>query len=75
MLGPTRTLSEVANALAKATEKVRDGVIDFHDAELRHRLIEQWPVGEVWSIGGALEARRKPLGVCTTADLAALPSK
>lgn len=72
-LGPTRTLSKVANALAKATEKVWGGVVDLHDIELRQRLFQQWPVSEVWGIGGALEARLRPLGVRTTADLAALP--
>src|SRR3546814_2480686 len=72
-LGPTRTLSKVANALAKATEKVWGGVVDLHDVELRRRLFDQWPVGEVWGIGHALAARLRPLGVKTTADLAALP--
>lgn len=48
-------------------------MIDLHDLELRRRLFEQWPVGEVWGIGRALEARLRPLGVKTTADLAALP--
>ncbi|AMK20882.1 Y-family DNA polymerase [Sphingobium sp. MI1205] len=72
-LGPTRTLSKVANALAKATEKVWGGVVDLHDTELRRRLFEKWPVGEVWGIGGALEARLRPLGIRTTADLAAMP--
>tara|TARA_R110000787_G_scaffold286435_1_gene404955 strand:+ start:2019 stop:3284 length:1266 start_codon:yes stop_codon:yes gene_type:complete len=72
-LGPTRTLSKVANALAKATEKVWGGVVDLHDTELRRRLFEQWPVGEVWGIGSALEARLRPLGIRTTADLAAMP--
>lgn len=72
-LGPTRTLSKVANALAKATEKIWGGVVDLHDEELRRRLFERWPVGEVWGIGKALEARLRPLGVRTTADLAALP--
>jgi DNA polymerase V len=72
-LGPTRTLSKVANALAKATEKVWGGVVDLHDVELRRRLFEHWPVGEVWGIGAALEARLRPLGVKTTADLVALP--
>lgn len=71
-LGPTRTLSKVANALAKATEKVWGGVVDLHDIELRRRLFEKWPVGEVWGIGSALEARLRPLGIRTTADLAAL---
>lgn len=72
-LGPTRTLSKVANALAKATEKVWGGVVDLHDVELRRRLFEHWPVAEVWGIGRALEARLRPLGIKTTADLAALP--
>src|SRR3546814_8688408 len=53
-LGPTRTLSKVANALAKATEKVWGGVVDIHDVELRRRLFDQWQVGDVWGIGHAL---------------------
>lgn len=72
-LGPTRALSKVANALAKATEKVWDGVVDLHDTELRARLFAEWPVKEVWGIGSALAARLHPLGVRTVADLAALP--
>ncbi|WP_174278385.1 Y-family DNA polymerase [Sphingomonas bacterium] len=72
-LGPTRTLSKVANALAKATEKVWGGVVDLHDVELRDRLFQMWPVDEVWGIGRALAGRLRPLGVRTTADLAALP--
>lgn len=72
-LGPTRTLSKVANALAKATENIWGGVVDLHDQALRDRLFREWPVGEVWGIGKALEARLRPLGVRTTADLAALP--
>ncbi|MGI4878748.1 MAG: hypothetical protein ACRYG4_14810 [Janthinobacterium lividum] len=53
-LGPTRALSKVANALAKASEKVWGGVIDLHDVELRRRMFATWPVEEVWGIGGAL---------------------
>lgn len=73
-LGPTRTLSKVANALAKASEKVWQGVIDLHDIELRARMFASWPVEEVWGIGPALAARLRPLGVRTAADLAALPA-
>jgi len=72
-LGPTRALSKVANALAKATEKVWNGVVDLHDEELRHRLFAEWPVGEVWGIGKALAAKLQPLGIRTAADLAAMP--
>lgn len=72
-LGPTRALSKVANALAKATEKVWGGVVDLHDTELRARLFAEWPVKEVWGIGSALAARLLPLGVRTAADLTALP--
>lgn len=71
-LGPTRTLSKVANALAKVSEKVWDGVIDLHDVELRQRMFARWPVEEVWGIGGALTARLRPLGVRTAGDLIAL---
>jgi DNA polymerase V len=71
-LGPTRALSKVANALAKASEKVWAGVVDLHDVELRRRLFAAWPVEEVWGIGPALAARLRPMGVTTAADLAAL---
>ncbi|WP_062117164.1 Y-family DNA polymerase [Aureimonas sp. AU40] len=71
-LGPTRTLSKVANGLAKAGEKVFGGVIDLHDFELRKRLFQNWPVEEVWGIGRALAERLRPLGIRTTADLAAM---
>ncbi|KQQ91507.1 type VI secretion protein ImpB [Aureimonas sp. Leaf324] len=71
-LGPTRTLSKVANGLAKAGEKVFGGVIDLHDEELRKRLFKNWPVDEVWGIGRALTERLRPLGIRTTADLAAM---
>jgi len=72
-LGPTRALSKVANALAKATEKIWDGVVDLHDTELRARLFAEWPIKEVWGIGSALAARLHPLGIRTTADLVAMP--
>jgi DNA polymerase V len=71
-LGPTRTLSKVANGLAKAGEKVFGAVVDLHDVELRRRLFMTWPVDEVWGIGRALTERLRPLGVRTTADLAAM---
>ena len=73
-LGPTRTLSKVANALAKATESIFGGVVDLHDVDLRTRLFRHWPVKEVWGIGRALEARLHALGVRTAADLAAMPA-
>jgi DNA polymerase V len=72
-LGPTRALSKVANALAKATEKVWGGVVDLNDGELRARLFAEWPVREVWGVGPALAARLHPLGIKTAADLVALP--
>lgn len=71
-LGPTRALSKVANALAKASEKVWGGVIDLHDLELRQRLFREWPVEEVWGIGRQLAKWLQPLGVRTAADLAAM---
>jgi len=71
-LGPTRTLSKVANALAKASEKVWNGVIDLHDEGLRRRMFAKWPIEEVWGIGKAMAKRLHPLGIRTTADLAAM---
>ncbi|MGB3752447.1 MAG: Y-family DNA polymerase [Parerythrobacter sp.] len=72
-LGPTRALSKVANALAKASEKVWGGVIDLHDLELRQRLFREWPVEDVWGIGRQLAKRLHPLGIRTAADLAGMP--
>jgi DNA polymerase V len=72
-LGPTRALSKVANALAKASENIWGGVVDLHDVELRRRMFDYWPVEEVWGIGPALAARLRPLGVRTASDLTAMP--
>lgn len=72
-LGPTRTLSKVANALAKATEKVWGGVVDLHDEELRARMFARWPVHEVWGVGPSMAMRLQPLGIRTAAELVALP--
>lgn len=71
-LGPTRTLSKVANALAKASEAIWGGVIDLHDEELRARLFREWPVEEVWGIGPANAAKLKGLGIRTAGDLVEL---
>ena len=71
-LGPTRTLSKVANALAKASEAIWGGVIDLHDEDLRERLFRQWPVEEVWGIGPARAAKLKSLGIKTAGELAGM---
>jgi DNA polymerase V len=72
-LGPTRTLSKVANALAKASEGIWRGVVDLHVPLLRSHLLAEWPVEEVWGVGRAMAKKLKPLGITTAADLAALP--
>ena len=67
-----RTLSKVANAIAKATEGLFGGIVDLSDPHPRDYLLANWPVGEVWGIGPALTSRLAPLGVRTALDLARL---
>lgn len=69
-IGPTKTLSKLANHIAK-TRPAFFGVCDLRDAVAQAHLAEV-SVGEVWGIGPAYVERLAGLGIASVAEFAAL---
>ena len=69
-LGPTRTLSKIANAMAKKGAGGGDGVADLNHPEEREMLLSAWPVRQVWGVADATAAKLAAVGVLTALDLA-----
>src|SRR5262249_5684645 len=71
--GPTKTIAKLANKVAK---KDRDGsgVCDFALREVREAAYAELPVGEVWGLGPAAQAKLKAAGVETVAQFLAYPA-
>lgn len=69
-LGPTKTLSKLANHVAKKRLQY-EGVFSFHSlppAEIT-ALLSTFPVSEVWGVGSRLTARLNAIGIRTVRDL------
>ncbi|MGZ8906659.1 MAG: Y-family DNA polymerase [Methylobacter sp.] len=73
-LGPTKTLSKLANFAAKKWKQT-DGVLDLSDPVRREKLMKIVPVGEVLGIGSRTTAKLNQLGIYTVWDLAIQPSQ
>lgn len=69
-IGPTRTLSKLANYAAKKWPKT-GGVVDLRDEERRAKLMAITPVAEVWGIGRKLNEKLTAQGICTAEQLVA----
>lgn len=69
-IGPTKTLSKMANHIAKKQPKF-NGVCNLAETspEATKRLFEGIDVGEVWGVGYRLTARLNDLGIRTVQDL------
>src|SRR5690606_9345074 len=63
-IGPTKTLSKLANKLAK---KTTHGVVTVLAGD---PALERFPVEDVWGVGRKLTARLGAEGILTAADLA-----
>jgi DNA polymerase V len=73
-MGPTKTLSKLANFAAKKW-KITGGVLDLSNPVRREKLMRIVPVGEVWGIGSRTSTKLNQLGINTVWDLATQPSK
>ncbi len=73
-VGPTKTLAKLANHLAKKNDELA-GVCDLTSAAARDRWLPRVPVGDVWGIGGAAQAKLSRIGVETAADLRDMPAR
>jgi DNA polymerase V len=69
-LGPTKTLSKLANHVAKKRLQY-EGVFSFCGlpTEENFALMASFPVSEVWGVGSRLSARLNALGITTVFDL------
>tara|TARA_R110002124_G_scaffold16882_7_gene71451 strand:- start:14090 stop:15373 length:1284 start_codon:yes stop_codon:yes gene_type:complete len=59
-IGPTKTLAKLAN---KASKKLRGGVLDLSDPKEQDRVMADFPIGDVWGIGRASQAKLMALGI------------
>lgn len=73
-LGVSKTLAKLGNHAAKKRADL-GGVCDMLDPSLRADVLASTPVGDVWGVGRATEAKLHRLGVTTASDLAALPER
>lgn len=69
-IAPTRTLAKLANETAKQQPRY-DGVMALTDDVLRHELLRQTPVEDIWGIGRKLTLRMHAAGIRTAAQLVA----
>ena len=73
-MGPTKTLTKLANFAAKKWKKT-GGVLDLTDPTRREKLMKIVPVREVWGIGPRTAAKLDRIGVNSAWDLAVQPGK
>lgn len=59
-IGPTKTLAKLAN---KAAKNLSGGVLDLSDQHERSRVMDNFPIGDVWGIGRASQAKLLALGI------------
>jgi DNA polymerase V len=68
-IAPTKTLSKLANAMAKR-DPGTGGVVVLSDIRQQLAVFSMLPVSKVWGVGRRLEARLQALGIHTVAQLA-----
>ncbi|MGV8949716.1 MAG: Y-family DNA polymerase [Cypionkella sp.] len=59
-IGPTKTLAKLAN---KASKHLAGGVLDLTDPWEQARVMADFPIGDVWGIGRASQAKLLALGI------------
>lgn len=62
-LAKTKTLSKIANQIAK--KHTKSGVFIFDDKSLVKRVLNVFPIEDLWGIGGKHAKRLKEVGICT----------
>ena len=69
-IAPTKTLAKWVNHVAKK-RPVFEGVCNYHDLTPGEvdTLMGEFPVGEVWGVGGRIAARLQQMGIVTVRDL------
>lgn len=70
-IGPTKTLAKVANYLAKKNPKY-SGVCNLCSTDVQRDVLGDFPVGEVWGIGGRSKVKLQALGIFTAGQFCEL---
>lgn len=65
-LAPTKTLAKVANDLAKKDRT--KGFFNLCSPAVQQAILKDYPVGDVWGIGGGLQTRLNAIGIHTAAQ-------
>ena len=73
-LGATKTLAKLGNKAAKDRTDL-DGVCDLLDDATCAKVLADFPVGDIWGVGRATEAKLRRMGVETAGDLCAMPER
>lgn len=69
-IGPTKTLSKLANKLAKRGA----GVVNLADPATHDAALAGFPIGDVWGVGPRWEAKLQQMGITTAAELREAPT-
>jgi DNA polymerase V len=67
-IGPTKTIAKLANHIAKKNPDL-GGVCDLSDNGERDRWMAKIPLGEIWGVGSASQAKLAAIGCETVADV------
>ena len=71
-IGPTKTLAKLANFAAKKNP-IFAGACNLMHPLVRDYVMRRVPIGEIWGVGPATEARLRAQGVTTAPELRDLP--
>jgi len=71
-IGPTKTLAKLAN---KASKHLPGGVLDLSDPREQARVMADFPIGDVWGIGRASQAKLLALGIRFAGQVRDMDSK
>lgn len=74
-IAPTKSLSKIANKIAKKYAYKTNGVFIIDSDEKRLKVLKWLKIEEVWGIGKNLTRRLKSIGVQTAFDFTELPSE
>jgi nucleotidyltransferase/DNA polymerase involved in DNA repair len=73
-IGTSKTLAKLGNAAAKKNPMF-DGVADLRDDGVRTWVMDRFPVGDVWGVGGATARKLEALGIVHAGALRDMPMK
>jgi DNA polymerase V len=68
-VAPTKTLSKIANKLAKGNKESSQYITVLETAEKVVQALKQTKVGDVWGVGSRYADKLQQLGICTAWDL------